>query len=213
MSLTNQFKPKIIDRKNRNPGTIPEGSVCSVRKRNPRISESAIFETQFLFPVVLEITCHWTETLMNALPCHQQNHLLAIFTMDRVRTDFWIQNSRLFFQNNNFFFQSPSYQIIQTLKSVGTKTFHDAVQMYGRDWIRFDQNEKKITYETLVVAFKNTQDFLPFFQTFSRSGKLLEKNFRLFQEFKILYEHCMFVFWMWYCNKSIHKNSMDRYRL
>ena len=58
MSLTNQFKPKIIDRKNRNLGTIPEGSVCSVRKRNPRISESAIFETQFLFPVVLEITCH-----------------------------------------------------------------------------------------------------------------------------------------------------------
>ena len=58
MSLTNQFKPKIIDRKHRNLGTIPEGSVCSVRKRNPRISESAIFETQFLFPVVLEITCH-----------------------------------------------------------------------------------------------------------------------------------------------------------
>ena len=96
MSLTNQFKPKIIDRKNRNPGTIPEGSVCSVRKRNPRISESAIFETQFLFPVVLEITCHWTETLMNDLPYHQQNQLFAIFTIDRVRTDFWIQNSRLF---------------------------------------------------------------------------------------------------------------------
>ena len=95
-SLTYQLKPKIIDRKSKNPEAVPEGSVCSVRKRNPRISESAIFETQFLFPVVLEITCDRTETLINALPCHQQNHLFAIFTMDRVRTDFWIQNSRLF---------------------------------------------------------------------------------------------------------------------
>ena len=88
-SLTYQLKPKIIDRKSKNPEAVPEGSVCSVRKRNPRISESAIFETQFLFPVVLEITCHRTETLMNSLPCHQQNQLVAIFTMDKVRTDFW----------------------------------------------------------------------------------------------------------------------------
>ena len=68
MPITFQLKPKIIDPKNKHPVEVPEGSVCSVRKRNPRISESAIFETQFLFPVVLEITCHRTETLMNALP-------------------------------------------------------------------------------------------------------------------------------------------------
>ena len=116
MPLTYQFKPKIIDRKSENPVAVPEGSVCSVRKRNPRISESAIFETQFLFPVVLEITCHWIETLMNALPCHQQNQLFAISAMDRVRTDFWIQNSRLFWdffsQNNNFFFQTPGSKLV-----------------------------------------------------------------------------------------------------
>ena len=123
MSLTNQFKPKIIDRKNRNPGTIPEGSVCSVRNRNPRISESAIFETQFLFPVVLEITCHWTETLINALPCHQQNLLFAIFTMDRVRTDIWIQHSRHFIFPKTII----SFSRLQVIKQVENKAcFHDA---------------------------------------------------------------------------------------
>ena len=115
-SLTYQFKPKIIDRKSKNSVAVPEGSVCSVRKRNPRISESAIFETQFLFPVVLEITCHRTETLMNALLCHQQNHLFAIFTMDTVRTDFWIHNSRLF---RDFFPKTIiSFSRLQVIKLV-----------------------------------------------------------------------------------------------
>ena len=124
-------------------------SVCSVRKRNPRISESAIFETQFLFPVVLEITCHWTETLMNALPCHQQNQLFAIFTMDRVRTDIWIQHSRLFphyiFPKQSFLFPDSKLSnrwLIQTLKNAGTKLVFK-MQTYGRDWIRFDQNDKR----------------------------------------------------------------------
>ena len=149
MPLTYQFKPKIIDRKSENPVAVPEGSVCSVRKRNPRISESAIFETQFLFPVVLEITCHWTETLMNALPCHQQNQLFAIFTMDRVRTDIWIQHSRLFphyiFPKQSFLFPDSKLsnrRLIQTLKNAGTKLVFK-MQTYGRDWIRFDQNDKR----------------------------------------------------------------------
>ena len=38
-------------------GEIPEGSVCNVKNRNPRISASAMAATQFLFAVVLEITC------------------------------------------------------------------------------------------------------------------------------------------------------------
>ena len=135
MSLTNQFKPKIIDRKNRNPGTIPEGSVCSVRNRNPRISESAIFETQFLFPVVLEITCHRTETLMNALPYHQQNQLFAIFTIDRVRTDFWIQNSRLF---RDFFSKTIiSFSRLQVIKQVINT---DLKKRRNKDFSRCSEN-------------------------------------------------------------------------
>ena len=66
--------------------------------------------------------------------------------------------------------------------------FHDALQINGQDWIRFDQNEYlKDTSKALVVALKKkNQNFLPFFQTlspfsrlFSRSGKLLGK----FQDF------------------------------
>lgn len=36
----------------------PDGSVCSVRNKKPRMSESAILVTQFLFAVVLEMTCN-----------------------------------------------------------------------------------------------------------------------------------------------------------
>lgn len=43
-------------------GRIPEGSVCNVKNRNPRISESAMLETQVLFAVVLEITCNKTKS-------------------------------------------------------------------------------------------------------------------------------------------------------
>ena len=39
----------------------PDGSVCSVRNKNPRMSESAILVTQFLFAVVLEMTCNTTQ--------------------------------------------------------------------------------------------------------------------------------------------------------
>ena len=30
--------------------------------------------------------------------------------------------------------------------------FHDALQVYGRDRIRFDQNKKKFIYKATVVA-------------------------------------------------------------
>ena len=49
-------------------GRVPEGSVCNVKNRNPRISASAMLVTQFLLPVVLEITCNKTATLINILP-------------------------------------------------------------------------------------------------------------------------------------------------
>ena len=204
-SLTYQLKPKIIDRKSKNPEAVPEGSVCSVRKRNPRISESAIFETQFLFPVVLEITCHWTETLMSALPCHQQNQLLAIFTMDKVRTDFWIQNSRLFrdfFPKTIILFPHSRLSnrwLIQTLKNAGTKLVF-TMQTYRRDWIRFDQNDerkKKTLIKHLLWLWKKTQDFLPFFQTlslFSRRFPDLENCWANFKTFSIIQDsvqHCM----------------------
>ena len=68
--------------------------------------------------------------------------------------------------------------------------FHDALQINGRDCIRFDQNEYfKDTSKALVVALKKKQknsrlftifpDFISIFQTFFRSGKLLGK----FQDF------------------------------
>ena len=43
-------------------GRVPEGRVCNVKNRNPRISASAMLETQFLFAVVLEITCNKKKT-------------------------------------------------------------------------------------------------------------------------------------------------------
>ena len=102
-----------------------------------------------------------------------------------------MQNSRLFpdfFQNNNFFFQTQGYQIktLEKLKEQGF--FHGALQTYREDWIRFDQHEKNFTCKALIVTFKTTQYFLPFFQdfisifqTFSRSGKLLGKFQDLFK--------------------------------
>ena len=54
--------------------------------------------------------------------------------------------------------------------------FHDALQINGRDCIRFDQNEYfKDTSKALVVALKKkkkTQDFLLFFQTLSPFSRL-----------------------------------------
>ena len=51
-------------------------------------------------------------------------------TVSRVRTDFWIQNSRLFpdfFQTNNLFFQTQGYQ---TSERQEQNFFHDALQTY-----------------------------------------------------------------------------------
>ena len=44
----------------------PDGSVCSVRNKKPRMSESAMLVTQFLFAVVLEMTCN-SDTVINKM--------------------------------------------------------------------------------------------------------------------------------------------------
>ena len=35
---------------------------------------------------------------------------------------------------------------METLKTQKQNIFHGALQTYKRDWIRFDQNEKKFTF-------------------------------------------------------------------
>ena len=93
-----------------------------------------------------------------------EKYVACQFNIGRVRTDFWIWNSRLFpdfFQNNNFFFQTQGYQIgDQKMKE--QSFFHDALQTCRRDWIRFDQHKKKFTCKALIVTFKKkNQDFVP----------------------------------------------------
>ena len=61
------------------------------------------------------------------------------------------------------------------------------MQTYGRDRIRFDQNEKKKnTYRTLVVAMKKKkpQDFLPFFQILSLFSKRFPDLENCWENFK-----------------------------
>ena len=77
----------------------------------------------------------------------------------------------------------------------------EVLQTSGRDWIKFEQNEKKnITYKALVVAFKkNSRLFTIFahlisiFQTISISGKLLDKFQDLFITVR-LYEPWIFLY-------------------
>ena len=70
--------------------------------------------------------------------------------------------------------------------------FHDALQINGQDWIRFDQNEYlKDTSKALVVGLKKKSrlftifpDFISIFQTFFQVWKIAGQISRLFQEFK-----------------------------
>ena len=73
--------------------------------------------------------------------------------------------------------------------------FHDALQINGRDCIRFDQNEYfKDTSKALVVALKKKKKKLKTFYYFSRLylhfpdffqvWKIAGQISRLFQEFK-----------------------------
>ena len=122
-----------------------------------------------------------------------EKYVACQFNIGRVRTDFWIWNSRLFpdfFQNNNFFFQTQGYQIgDQKMKE--QSFFHDALQTCRRDWIRFDQHKKNFTCKALIVTFKKKKPRLctPF-KTLSllyKLGKLLGK----FEDFFKIWRLCM----------------------
>ena len=70
-----------------------------------------------------------------------------------------MQNFRDFFQKQQFLFPdsrlSHRWSMETFKKNAETKLlFHDALQKYRRDWIRFDQNEKNSTYKALAVSFK-----------------------------------------------------------
>ena len=95
---------------------------------------------------------------------------------DRLRTDIWIQNSRLFSKTIISFPNSrlSSSSSIQTLKKAVTKLFSRCT---ANVWAKLDKiwpKRKKFNYKALVVVLKKTPDFLPFFQDFI-SGKLLGK--------------------------------------
>ena len=69
--------------------------------------------------------------------------------------------------------------------------FRGALQTYGEDWIRFNQNEKNSLIKhflqfkkNLKIVYKFFPDLISIFQTCSRS----EQISRLFQEFKTLCE-------------------------
>ena len=124
-------------------------------------------------------------------------------TVSRVCREFWIKNSRFFFdflQKNNFFFGTQGYQnrwaLTETLKKVGTKLYKwctaNIQVRLNTIWPR--QQEKNFIGEALV-AFKKLFTifsrlylyFRDFFQVWRIAGQIS----RLFQEFKSLYEPCL----------------------
>ena len=80
--------------------------------------------------------------------------------------------------------------ISRDLNKRKNKAFLWCAAKYGRDWLRYDQNEQNFTYKALV-AFKKSRIYLfsrlhLYFLCFSRSGKLLGK----FQDFFKNSRHC-----------------------
>ena len=125
-------------------------------------------------------------------------------TVTKVRTDFWIQNSRLFetfLQDDNFFFLTQGYQIgdqyslrtdvplpaekIHTKKTQEQSFLHGVLQTQERDWIRFDQNGKHFTSKALVVALKKKINKLKTFYHFSRLFPGLENCWANFKTSRI----------------------------
>ena len=100
-----------------------------------------------------------------------------------------------FFKNYNFFFQTQGYQRGEQYRSFKKREqsfINDALQMYRRDLIRFDQQEKHFTCKALDVTFK--KNFLPFspdFTSIFQPFPGLENcwaNITIFKEFKTLYK-------------------------
>ena len=128
---------------------------------------------------------------------HQQKKYWFEHRSDRNTLGSWVRTefktlSRLYFQNNNFS-QTQDYQIGDQKRPWKTQKqsfFLHALQTYGRDRPRFDQNEKNFTSKALVVTLKTKKNLrlltinyfsrlYLYFQTFFRSRKLLGK----FQDF------------------------------
>ena len=93
-----------------------------------------------------------------------------------VRTVFWFQNSKVF--PDCYSKTMISFSRLKIIKQVINKdlkkkpqeqsfSFHDALQTYRLDWIKFDQNDDNFTYKALAVAFKKA-----FFQILSPFSRL-----------------------------------------
>ena len=85
---------------------------------------------------------------------------------DRLRTDIWIQNSRLFSKTIISFLNSrlSNSSSIQTLKKAGTKLFSRCTANVPAKLDKIWSKRKNFNYKALVVALKKTPDFLPFVQ-------------------------------------------------
>ena len=92
---------------------------------------------------------------------------------------FLIQNSRLFPDS-----RLSNRWSIETLKKCRNKAFSMTCR---RDLIRFDQQEKNFTCESLLFQKKRKKPFLQtsIFQPFSRSGKLLDKFLDFFKNLRL----------------------------
>ena len=147
-----------------------------------------------------------TKTLKTWNVYEGREHRATNFLFFQGSYRFFIQNSRLFpdfFQNNNLFFQTQGYQIgdqSRPLKKRRNKTFSMTCR---RDWIRFDQHEKKFTSEGLVVRLsKKLKTFYHFFKTlplFSRLFPGLENcwaNFKTFSRIRDSLRTLPFLSWI-----------------
>ena len=126
----------------------------------------------------------------------------ATWINNRVHTDFWIQNSRLFPKHEHIFPDSrlSNRWSKETCKNAGTINAFSWCS--ANIWVKLNKiwpKWKKFTFKALVVALKKKlKTFYLFFQTLSPFSRLfpgLENywgNFKSFsQEFKILYEPCL----------------------
>ena len=102
------------------------------------------------------------------------------------------------------FFQSFSKTIIffpdsrlsnrwstDTLKTEQQNFFHDVLETYGQDWIRFDQNKKN---QDFAIFSRPNLQCQAFFRVWKIAGQIL----RFFREFKTLHEPWpKLVAWKW----------------
>ena len=133
----------------------------------------------------------------------------------KVRTDFWIQNSRIFphfFSKTKVSFsrlEVIEYGINTDLKNVGTKFFHDdhELQTCGRDWIRRICPKRKTwnfhLQSTWYKLKKKKSTFYHFFNLyypdFLHVWKTAGQISKLFQEFKTMDEpwRSLVKFWLY----------------